>query len=126
MPREWKTRTIYPMSIGRHRNLLQLFGLAATIHSGYMRLMPAMLTAGVGVPLALPHRRLGRPRRRRPTEAGMASGTANTLQRFGAAFGLAVATTVSPPPPGTGRSSAAIEPMPGIVGYAQGVLRDAG
>ncbi|HEY3007864.1 MAG TPA: MFS transporter [Micromonosporaceae bacterium] len=70
------------------------FGALATVHSGYGRLVLPLLVAGVGVSMALPTTAAAALSAVPPADLGKAAGTANTLQRFGSAFGVAAATSV--------------------------------
>jgi EmrB/QacA subfamily drug resistance transporter len=79
--------------------LLQGLGLAwlaaeATTSAGYAALVLPLLVAGVGISMAIaatPTAALGAVA---PADMGKASGANSTLQRFGSAFGIAVATAV--------------------------------
>jgi EmrB/QacA subfamily drug resistance transporter len=84
------------MAIGM---LLQGLGLAwlamiASTDVAYGELVGAFLVAGVGVSMAIPSTPAAVLGAVPPQEMGKASGTSNTLQRFGGAFGIAVATAV--------------------------------
>jgi EmrB/QacA subfamily drug resistance transporter len=70
------------------------FGALATVHSGYGRLVLPLLVAGIGVSMALPTTAAAALSAVPPADLGKAAGTANTLQRFGSAFGVAAATAV--------------------------------
>jgi EmrB/QacA subfamily drug resistance transporter len=70
------------------------FGLVATAGVGYGRLVTPLIVAGVGVSMALPTTATAALGAVPPAELGKASGANNTLQRFGGAFGIAVAAAV--------------------------------
>jgi EmrB/QacA subfamily drug resistance transporter len=70
------------------------FGALATVHTGYGRLVLPLLVAGVGISMALPTAPAAALSAVPPADLGKAAGTSNTLQRFGSAFGVAVATAV--------------------------------
>jgi MFS family permease len=79
--------------------LLQGLGLAwlaavAVTHAGYGQLVAPLITAGVGVSMALPTVPAAVLGSVAPADLGKASGVNNTLQRFGGAFGIALATAV--------------------------------
>jgi EmrB/QacA subfamily drug resistance transporter len=69
-------------------------GLAAATGEPYSRMWPALLLAGVGVSMALPTMPTAAMNAVAPQDIGKASGVTNTLQRFGGAFGIAVAGAV--------------------------------
>ncbi|MBV8446330.1 MAG: hypothetical protein JOZ92_10480, partial [Candidatus Dormibacteraeota bacterium] len=68
--------------------------LAATQSDSYVALVPAMILAGVGISMALPTTSTAVLNSVLPSEMGRASGVTNTLQRFGGAFGVAIASAV--------------------------------
>jgi EmrB/QacA subfamily drug resistance transporter len=70
------------------------FGVVAGTGTGYAALVPAMVVAGTGVAMAVPTVSAAALGAVAPADAGKASGTSNTLQRLGSAFGVAVVTTV--------------------------------
>jgi MFS family permease len=73
---------------------LAWFAVVATADAGYGRLVAPFLVAGVGISMALPTSATAALGAVPPTELGKASGANNTLQRFGGAFGIAVASAV--------------------------------
>jgi EmrB/QacA subfamily drug resistance transporter len=73
---------------------LAWFGLVATAQVGYGQLVLPLIVAGIGVSMALPTIPATVMSAVAPADMGKASGTSNTLQRFGGAFGIAVATAV--------------------------------
>ncbi|MDT5024849.1 MAG: hypothetical protein QOE61_1275 [Micromonosporaceae bacterium] len=73
---------------------LAWFALVATAHVGYGQLVAPLLVAGIGVSMALPTTPAAALNAVAPADMGKASGANNTLQRFGGAFGIAVATAV--------------------------------
>src|SRR5262249_55732995 len=73
---------------------LAVFAINATTTPSYLRLCLPLLVAGVGVSMALPTTASAAVGAVPPAEIGTASGVANTLQRLGGAFGIAVITTV--------------------------------
>jgi EmrB/QacA subfamily drug resistance transporter len=70
------------------------FAVEATADAGYGRLVAPFIVAGVGVSMALPTSATAALSAVPPAELGKASGANNTLQRFGGAFGIAVAGAV--------------------------------
>jgi Major Facilitator Superfamily len=70
------------------------FALAATTSVGYGTLVGPLLVAGVGISMALPTTATAALSAVAPADMGKASGANGTLQRFGGAFGIAVATAV--------------------------------
>jgi EmrB/QacA subfamily drug resistance transporter len=70
------------------------FALVATATVGYGQLVAPFVVAGVGVSMALPTTPAAALGAVAPPDMGKASGANNTLQRFGGAFGVAVATAV--------------------------------
>jgi EmrB/QacA subfamily drug resistance transporter len=73
---------------------LAWFALVATAHVGYGQLVAPLLVAGIGVSMALPTTPAAALNAVAPADMGKASGANNTLQRFGGAFGIAVAAAV--------------------------------
>jgi len=81
--------------------ILQAAGLAwvaslasASAGGGYGRLVVPLVIAGIGVSMALPTVPTAALGAVGPADVGRASGVSNTLQRFGAAFGIALVTAV--------------------------------
>jgi EmrB/QacA subfamily drug resistance transporter len=81
--------------------LLQAAGLAwvaavatSAASSGYGRFVIPLIIAGVGVSMALPTAPTATLGAVPPGDVGRASGVSNTMQRFGGAFGIAVASAV--------------------------------
>jgi EmrB/QacA subfamily drug resistance transporter len=81
--------------------VLQAAGLAwfaslttAAASGGYGRFVAPLVIAGVGVSMALPTAPTATLGAVPPGDVGRASGVSNTMQRFGAAFGIAVVTAV--------------------------------
>ncbi len=79
--------------------LLQGLGFAwivslAGTSSGYGSFVPPLVIAGTGISMALPCVTAAGLNAVRPALLGKAAGTLNTLQQFGAVFGIAVVTTV--------------------------------
>src|SRR5215472_10156782 len=70
------------------------FALLATNGVAYTSLVLPMIVGGVGVSMALPVAPTVVMSAVKPHEMGKASGTNSTLQRFGAAFGIAIGTAV--------------------------------
>ncbi len=78
---------------------LQAAGLAwiadmATASGGYARFVAPLIIAGAGISMALPATATAALGAVQPADIGRASGVNNTLQRFGGAFGVAIATAV--------------------------------
>ncbi len=78
---------------------LQAIGLAwlaatASIETGYGLMIPPLVLAGVGISLALPVAPAAVLGSVSPADVGKASGVNSTMQRFGAAFAIAVASAV--------------------------------
>ena len=78
---------------------LQAAGLAwvadiATAGGGYGRFVAPLIIAGVGISMALPTTAAAALGAVPPADMGRASGVNNTLQRFGGALGVAIATAV--------------------------------
>jgi EmrB/QacA subfamily drug resistance transporter len=79
---------------------LQAAGLAwldAVVKTGpvsYERLVLPLVVAGIGVSMVLPTAPAAVLGSVRPADIGRASGVTNTMQRFGAAFGIAIVTAV--------------------------------
>jgi MFS family permease len=79
--------------------LLQALGLAwfallATTGAGYAGLVTPLVIAGVGISMAIPTTPAAALSAVPPSDLGKASSTNTTLQRFGGAFGVALATAV--------------------------------
>jgi EmrB/QacA subfamily drug resistance transporter len=79
--------------------LLQAVGLAwfateATAAAGYGSLIGPLIVAGIGISMAIPTAPTAALSAVAAQDIGKASGTTSTLQRFGGAFGVAVATAV--------------------------------
>ncbi len=78
---------------------LQAIGLtwlaaSASIETGYGLMIPPLVLAGVGISLALPVAPAAVLGSVSPADVGKASGVNSTMQRFGAAFAIAVASAV--------------------------------
>jgi len=73
---------------------LAWFALVATTDVGYAHLVLPLLVAGVGISMALPTTPTAVLSAVAPPDMGKASGANSTLQRFGSAAGIAVATAV--------------------------------
>ena len=78
---------------------LQAAGLAwiavyITTGTGYAELVPPLILAGVGISMAIPTTPTAALSAVPPADLGTASGVQNTLQRFGAVFGVAIVTAV--------------------------------
>ncbi len=65
-----------------------------TAGGGYGRFVIPLIIAGVGISMALPATATAALGAVPPADMGLASGVNNTFQRFGGAFGVAIATTV--------------------------------
>jgi EmrB/QacA subfamily drug resistance transporter len=79
--------------------LLQALGLywfasVATIGVDYIRLVPSLILAGIGISMALPIAPTVVLSAVKPGEMGKASGVNSTMQRLGSAFGIALAAAV--------------------------------
>jgi EmrB/QacA subfamily drug resistance transporter len=79
--------------------LLQGAGFAwivslAAASAGYASYVPPFIIAGTGISMALPCITAGGLNAAPPALLGKAAGTLNTMQQFGAVFGVAVATAV--------------------------------
>jgi MFS family permease len=79
--------------------LLQGLGLswlavAATTGAGYGALVLPLVVAGIGISLAFPAAPAAAIGAVAPSDTGKASGANSTMQRFGGAFGVAIATAV--------------------------------
>ncbi len=79
--------------------LLQAAGLAwvaaiASTSGGYAHFILPLIIAGVGISMAIPTVTAAALGAVQPADIGRASGVVNTLQRFGGAFGIAIATAV--------------------------------
>jgi EmrB/QacA subfamily drug resistance transporter len=70
------------------------FALLATISVQYVQLVAPLVIAGVGISMALPVVPNAIVSAVRPQEMGKASGVNSTMQRFGAAFAIAIAAAV--------------------------------
>jgi EmrB/QacA subfamily drug resistance transporter len=70
------------------------FALQATDAAGYATLAVPLIVAGVGVSMAIPTTPTAALSAVAPGDLGKASGVNSTLQRFGAAFGVAIITAV--------------------------------
>jgi len=70
------------------------FALEATGTVGYESLVLPLIVAGVGISMTLPTTTAAALGTVAPTEIGKASGANSTIQRFGAAFGVAIVTAV--------------------------------
>jgi EmrB/QacA subfamily drug resistance transporter len=68
--------------------------LAGAGSSGYGRFVVPLIIAGVGISMAIPTSTTAALSAVGPADVGRASGVNNTMQRFGAAFGIALATAV--------------------------------
>jgi EmrB/QacA subfamily drug resistance transporter len=68
--------------------------LTASVDASYAELVAALLVAGVGVSMALPAVPSAVLSSVRPAEMGKASGINNMMQRFGAVFAVAIASSV--------------------------------
>lgn len=73
---------------------LMWIALAATVDSAYPGLVAPLIVAGVGVSMAVPVVPAAVMGAVPPADLGKASGANSTLQRFGGAFGVAIATAV--------------------------------
>jgi hypothetical protein len=73
---------------------LAWFALLATAHVAYGDLVAPLIVAGVGISLALPIAPTVVISAVRPHEMGKASGVNSTMQRFGAAFAIAIGAAV--------------------------------
>jgi EmrB/QacA subfamily drug resistance transporter len=70
------------------------FALVATTSVGYEQLIVPLILAGVGVSMAIPTASTAMISAVLPADIGKAAGVNSTLQRFGAVFGIAVATAI--------------------------------
>jgi EmrB/QacA subfamily drug resistance transporter len=68
--------------------------LSATSTPGYGRFVLPLITAGVGISMAMPTVPTTALNAVPPADMGKASGVQNTLQRFGAVFGVAIVAAV--------------------------------
>jgi MFS family permease len=68
--------------------------LAASAGAGYGALVAPLVMAGVGISLAFPAAPAAALGAVAPADTGKASGANSTMQRFGGAFGVAIATAV--------------------------------
>ena len=90
---------IGPMPLMATGMAMQAAGLAwialdATAGVSYGRLVVPLVIAGVGISMAIPATPAAALSAVPPAEIGTASGVQNTLQRFGAVFGVAIVTAV--------------------------------
>ena len=79
--------------------VMQAFGFGWIIHlvatsAGYTSFVVPFVIAGVGISMALPSVTAGGLNAVPPDLLGKAAGTLNTMQQFGAVFGVAVSTAV--------------------------------
>lgn len=70
------------------------FALLATVHVAYGDLVLPLIVAGAGISMALPVAPTVVVSAVKPLEMGKASGVNSTMQRFGAAFAIAIAAAV--------------------------------
>jgi MFS family permease len=68
--------------------------ISASLHPSYSTLVIALFIAGAGISMSIPTVPAAVLGAVDPAETGAASGTNNMLQRFGAVFGIAVASSV--------------------------------
>ena len=68
--------------------------LASAAAGGYGRFVPPLIIAGTGISMAIPTAPTAALGAVGPQDVGRASGVNNTMQRFGAAFGIAIVTAV--------------------------------
>jgi MFS family permease len=73
---------------------LAWFALVATTDPAYGRLILPLIVAGIGVSMALPTTPAAALSAVAPADMGKASGANSTVQRFGSAFGIALASAV--------------------------------
>jgi EmrB/QacA subfamily drug resistance transporter len=73
---------------------LAWIALAATSTAGYGRFVLPLITAGVGISMAIPTVPTTALNAVPPVDMGKASGVQNTMQRFGAVFGVAIVAAV--------------------------------
>jgi hypothetical protein len=73
---------------------LAIFAYDAVASPSYLSLCLPLLLAGVGVSMAMPTGPTAALNAVSPAEIGSASGVSNTMQRFGGAFGIAIASAV--------------------------------
>jgi MFS family permease len=73
---------------------LAWFALLATVSADYRTLVPPLVLAGVGISMAIPTTPAAALSAVAAGDIGKASGTNSTLQRFGGAFGIAIASAV--------------------------------
>jgi EmrB/QacA subfamily drug resistance transporter len=73
---------------------LAWIALSATSTAGYGRFVLPLITAGVGISMAIPTVPTTALNAVPPADMGKASGVQNTLQRFGAVFGVAIVAAV--------------------------------
>ncbi len=73
---------------------LAWFAMVATMGVGYGRLVMPLIVAGVGISMAIPVAPTAALSAVSPRDMGKASGVNSTVQRFGSAFGIAIAAAV--------------------------------
>jgi len=84
------------MVVGLVMQAAGLFWIAssATATASYGSLVPPLIIAGVGISMAIPTIPASALNAVQPADVGKASGVQNTLQRFGAVFGVAIVAAV--------------------------------
>jgi EmrB/QacA subfamily drug resistance transporter len=87
-------RPILAAGMGLQAAGLAWFAVVAGTAPRYGTLVAPLLVAGVGISMALPTAATAAMSAVRPDQLGKASGANSTLQRLGAVFGVAAATTV--------------------------------
>ena len=87
-------RTVLVLGMAMQGAGLIWFALLATAHVAYGDLVLPMIVGGVGVSMALPTVSTVVVSAVRPHEMGKASGVNSTMQRFGAAFAIAIGSAV--------------------------------
>jgi len=85
--------------------------IGATAGASYGRLVVPLIVAGVGISMALPATPTTALSAVPPADLGKASGVQNTLQRFGAVFGVAIITAVFS---AAGHLGSAVSVIPGV------------
>jgi MFS family permease len=73
---------------------LAWFAAVATSEASYAQLILPLLVAGIGVSMPFATTATAALSAVTPADMGKASGAANTLRQFGAAFGIAIATAI--------------------------------
>jgi hypothetical protein len=73
---------------------LASFSILATHGASYVQLGPVLLLAGLGLSMVLPTASTAALSAVHPLDLGKAAGVHGTLQRFGSAFGIALASGV--------------------------------